>query len=335
MLSDTLGWAVSYDGLLLKYDGKRWSVAESLSSFEKQLLTKEDLILLHQERIGDIYTIHLQDEDIAWLAVNNVTRRLYKIVRFDIKHHKFTATNLPIKIRSIDFWNDQFGIAVGQNDGYIFRNGNWRPLKLPINVDFKCVKFVKKNSIFICGAKGVVLHGDGKRWKILKTGVSVFLRDVSFVSPDEGWIVGYNGVILHYSNGRLEQQIAESINNLWGVSMVSAHEGYAIGEKGTLLKFNGKYWDKIDLNSDVDLHDIKMLNGQMGFIVGARGAILSFSKRITPVRSEHQFLFSDQVHLGSDYLMDRINDVYGITVSDFNKDRLPDIYFTCYKSLNH
>jgi len=33
--------------------------------------------------------------------------------------------------------------------------------------------------------------------------------------------------------------------------------------------------------------------------------------------------------------MDRIDDVYGITAADFNGDYLPDLYFTCYKSLNH
>lgn len=335
LLSDSLGFAVSYDGLLLKYNGREWRLLDSLSHFANQLLNTEDSLLLRYEKIGDIYTISAQDKNLSWLAVNNVSHHIYKIVRFDFKNNSFSAINLPVKIRSIDFWAGGYGIAVGQKGGYVFKNGLWLPLKLPVNVDFKSIKFVKKNSIFICGEQGLLLHGDGDNWQKLNTEVNVALRDMNFISADEGWIVGYNGVILHYIDGRLEQQIAETVNNLWAVAMISEHEGYAVGEKGTLLKYNGIYWDKIELNSDIDFHDIEMLNSRTGFIVGARGAILSFCKKGPRINRQHRFLFTDQVHLGSDYLMDRINDVYGVTVSEFNGDQLPDIYLTCYKSLNH
>jgi len=335
LLSDSLGWAVSYDGLLLKYNGKQWAVFDSLSHFASQLLATEDSLLLRYEKIGDIYTIRAPNTKQAWLAVNNVSHHLYKMVRFDVPNNHFSALNFSVKIRSIDFWNDEYGIAVGQSGGYLYKEGVWKPLRLPLNVDFKCVKFVNQRKILICGEKGVLLQGDGVNWQRLETGVNVALRDVSFISDDEGWIVGYNGVILHYLNGRLEQQIAETVNNLWAVSMLPSGEGYAVGEKGTLLKYHDGYWDIIGLDSDIDFHDIEMLNGHTGFIVGARGAIVGFREGASQANGQHHFLFTDQVHLGSDYLMDRIDDVYGITVSDFNGDQRPDIYLTCYKSLNH
>jgi len=335
MLSDSLGWAVSYDGMLLKYNGRQWIAYDSLSHFKKQLLAPEDPRQLKNEKLGDIYTIRVLNKTSAWLAINNIVQRIYKIVYFDILQNHYSATNLPVKIRAIDFWNPEYGIAVGQGGGYWYKNGKWVPLILPVSVDFKCVKCVGSNEAFICGEKGILLRWDGEKWEKINTKLSGILRDMDFISENEGWIVGYNGIVLHYQNGRLEQELAESVNSLWAVDMLNAQLGYAVGKKGTLLKYNGVFWDKIKLNTDIDFHDIEMLKPDFGFVIGARSAILKYSNQSDFKNTKQHFLFADQVHLGSAYLMDRIDDVYGVTVSDFNDDGLTDIYITCYRSLNH
>lgn len=334
MLSDNLGLAVSYDGLILKFNGINWSIEDSLQKLTNWDYSRNDSLSNYSLNIGDIYTVYTQNDSIAWLAVNNIAHRSYLLIKVSLKSKKIHTYFLPVKIRSIDFWGDGTGIAVGESGGYLFENGNWIPLKLPISVDYKSVKFVGENKLFICGEKGTLLKWDGSNWEVIETDLSQTLRDMDFISENEGWIVG-DGVVIHYKDGKIDYEIAESTNELWAVDMINSTFGYAVGEKGTILKYNGVSWDLEDINSDIDLHDIELLDFNFGYVVGARGSILKLTDSKSDNNFLHQFLFSDQVHLGSNYLMDRIDDVYGISIADFNNDNRPDFYITCYKSLNH
>ncbi|MEN8192674.1 MAG: FG-GAP-like repeat-containing protein [Bacteroidota bacterium] len=334
MISDSMGLAVSYDGLILKYNKTEWSIEDSLDRLIQWRASIKDTILQYPQKLGDIYTIHATNDSIAWLAVNDVAQRSYALIRLLLKSKKADVQFFPVKIRSIDFHKNGRGIAVGEGGGYLFKDGEWKPLKLPISVDYRSVKIVGEESIFICGDNGTILKGDGNQWKKIKTDINETLRNMDFISENEGWIVG-DGIIMHYINDEIDYEIAESTNDLWAVDMITSELGYAVGEKGTILKYNGEIWELEEINSEVDLHDIEILGPNTGYIVGARGAILKFTQDLLDENKPHQFLFSDQVHLGSDYLMDRIDDVYGITIADFNNDDKPDVYITCYKSLNH
>jgi len=334
MLSENQGWVVSYDGLILKYNGKKWIISDSLNNIIDKKIIAKDSVLVSKKNIGDIYTIRVPNRYDAWLAVNNVSQRFYLVVHSNMKINQYHAQKFPIKVRAFDFWDSEFGIAVGEGGGYLYKNNKWIQLNLPVSVDFKNVKFIKQDVILICGEKGTLIQGDGQNWTKIETGINATLRDMDFISDVEGWIVG-NGVILKYLNGEIQQEIAETTNDLWAVDMMSKDFGFAVGEKGTFLKYGKDYWDLLNLNTDVDFHDIEMINDSLGFVVGARGAILKYTNNKMINGSSHQFLFSDQVHLGSEYLMDRITDVYGVTAADFNNDNLPDMYLTCYKSLNH
>ncbi len=335
MLSDSLGWAVSYDGLILKYNGSKWSVAGSLDDIKMDLSQDIEIVPMSSKRIGDIYTIRITDKSNGWLAVNNIDKHNFWLIHFDPAKESYFGKGYPVKFRSIDFWDKNSGMAVGEEGGYYYDRGDWKQLELPITVDFKCVKYIKKNKLFMCGDLGTLILKERAITKIIETPHAETLRDMDFISETEGWIVGHGGTILHYKDGQVEQELAESTNNLWAVDMLSSSFGYAVGEKGTFLQYNGNYWDNVNLNSDVDFHDIEMLSDSLGFVVGGRGTILKYAKDSDQQSSIHQFLFSDQVHLGSENLMDRITDIYGVTVADFNNDLAPDIYLTGYKSLNH
>lgn len=335
MLSDSVGWAVSYDGLILNYTGNKWTVFDSLRAKYSKIYSKIDTMGVLGTFTGDIYTIRVPDHKYAWMALNNNKHKIFLVLKYDLQTKEIVTYKLPLKVRSLDFINSDFGIAVGEGGAFIYRNGRWSIGKLPISVDFKMVHFVDSKKIIICGDRGTLIEGDGENWRIIQTNVRTALRDFYFISPDEGWIVGYNGTILHYKNGKVSQEISESIENIWSVHMLSESAGYAVGENGTLLKYNGEFWDKIDLKTDVDLHDMEMINENLAYAVGARGSILKYAQDSNISRKQHFFLFSDQVHLGSSYLMDRIDDVHGVTFAYFNADNKIDAYMTCTRSLNH
>ncbi len=335
MTSDSTGLAVSYDGLILRYQGNQWTVFDSLRSKYPKIYSQLDTMGILGASTGDIYTVHIPQKHHAWLALNNPNQKIFLVLKYNLKTKKITSYKLPLKVRSMDLSNEAFGMAVGEGGAYIFEKGRWRICKLPVSVDFKKVKFVDSTKVVMCGDKGTLIEGDGRNWRIIPTNVNTILRDFHFISPDEGWIVGYNGTVLHYKDGIIKQEIAETLENIWAVQMLSESVGYAVGEHGTLLKYNGEFWDKIDLNTDVDIHDLEMVGEGLGFAVGARGSILKYSLEGTGHSTQHFFLFSDQVHLGSSYLMDRIDDVHGVTFAYLNNDSQIDAYLTCTKSLNH
>jgi len=276
-----------------------------------------------------IFSLH------GWIAVNNIDQQFYLLSQFDANLRKYSAKHFAVKIRSMDFWNSEIGYAVGQGGGYSFQNDEWSALKLPISVDFKTVKMVSESKVFICGGNGALLVGNRNGWEQIDTELNESLRGMDFISENEGWIVGNGGTILHYKNGIINQQIVESVNDLWDVEMISATLGYAVGKYGTVLRYNGDFWDIVETKAKADLHDIELINSDLGFIVGAQGTILKLTNETVDERFQHTFLFADQVHLGIKYLMDRIDDIYGVTIADFNNDLYPDVYMTGYKSLNH
>jgi len=335
MLNDSTGFAVSYDGLVLGYKNKTWDIIDSLKLKPSRILAQIDTLIFPSPKLGDIYTIHVQNSTNGWMAVNQIEQKLYLILTFNPAILNYTVKVLPIKIRAFDFLNQDFGVAVGEGGGYIYREKNWTPLRLPVSVDFKGIKIVSANKIFIFGDKGIILEGDGNQWRVLENTVPVTIKEADFINENEGWFAGFGGSIMHYKDGNVTQELAETTDDLWAIDMLSSDVGFAVGQNGTILQYNGDFWDIIDSPIDADLHDLEMINDSLGFAIGGRGVILKYSKVAEEGVSPPRFLFSDQVHVGSDYLMDRIDDVYGVTVADFNDDARSDIYFTCRKEINH
>jgi signal transduction histidine kinase/photosystem II stability/assembly factor-like uncharacterized protein len=336
MVSPTLGWAVSYDGLILKYDGQNWEFSASLQQIENKFTVHSDSLSTDINDWGDIYTIRMVDSTRGWIAVNHHKNRFYRLLEFDNNDWDPLPDPFPLKIRAIDFLDNSLGIAVGEGGGFLYQNNEWEILKLPISLDFITAKILSQNNIFIAGENGAILQKKVK-WFALNSPTTSTIRDMDFISPEEGWFVGKNGTILHYKQGTLIQEKVETTLDLWAVDMLTADFGFAVGKQGIILKYNGKTWKNIFSPIQADLHDIEMLDENTGWIIGGRGTILKYDATIpSEVRQvPHRFLFMDQVFLGTSHLMDLIDDVQGVAATDFNGDNLTDIYFTCSSSLNH
>jgi len=336
MVSPTLGWAVSYDGLILKYDGQNWKISNSLQQIEKKFASSADSFATDISGWGDFYTIRMIDSTHGWIAVNHHKKGLYRLLKFNGSIWKPYPNLFPLKLRSLDFLNNSFGITVGEGGGFQYSNSQWSILQLPISLDFIAAKITSPNNIFIVGENGAILQKKTK-WSVLVSPSSETIRDIDFISQEEGWFVGKNGTILHYRDGTLIQEKAETSQDLWAIDMLNSNLGFIVGKQGIILQYNGTTWKRHDMPIQADLHDIEMLDENNGWIVGGQGIILKYG--VTPPsktpQQAHRFLFMDQVFLGTSHLMDLIDDVRGITVADFNGDNLSDIYLTCFRSLNH
>ncbi len=336
MVSENTGWAVSYDGLILQFDGEQWVIADSLSHVSQKYLQNKDTLNNAGANWGDFYTIRMVNGRNGWIAVNHVEDRNYRLLLFDGREWKPWPPAFPLKIRAMDFTGTNQGIAVGEGGAFGYVDQIWQVISLPVSVDFRTVKILAPNNIFVAGENGVILRKKAA-WSLLDSPTSEMIRDMDFISAEEGWFVGNRGTILHYSHGNLYREATNTRENLWAIDMRSPNRGFAVGTGGLILEYDGNKWERLKSPTPADLHDIEMINSSQGWIIGGRGVILQYGKALSNVSQKrpHQFLFRDQVYLGTRHLMDLIDDVRGVTAADFNSDGHTDIYLTCAHSLNH
>lgn len=336
MVSGENGRAISYDGLILKYDGSRWGIEDSLSQIVARFEQSGDSATADAGIWGDFYTVRMLDEHRGWIAVNEVDYRSYRLLEFDGNGWKPAKANLPIKIRALDFLTPNSGIAAGEGGAFALSGDQLKMLTLPLSLDFRAVKMLSPEQFYIIGENGAILeYRNG--WRTLENPLPNMLRDMDFVSPDEGWFVGNQGTILHFANQNIEIQESPTLENIWAIDMLSPEHGFAVGTAGVILEYENGVWRLVESGTEADLHDIEMIDETDGWIVGGRGVILQFGapgNRANGV-TQPDFLFRDQVYLGTRHLMDLIDDVHGVTVADFNNDDHIDIYLTCERSLNH
>lgn len=333
MVSNELGWAVSYDGLILKYDGHEWTITDSLYRLEQRYTDFTNNSESSNTDWGDILPIRVLDANVGWIGVNNVQTRHYLMLPHINQQWRAEPSFFPAKIRAIDFYNKNLGIAVG--DG-VFQctNGEWETIYLPVTGDYRTVKIISPEIIFIAGAGGTILRKDHE-WHILKSPTSEMIRDMDFLTSDDGWFVGNHGTILHYQNGEINLVPTPTKETIWAVDMVTPDYGFAVGKHGLILFFNGKSWQQITSPTQAMLHDLEMIDKEHGWAVGAWGTILKFGLDAEPIsQKDPEFLFYDQVKYGKN-LMDKITDVEAVTFADYNRDDFADVYLTCSRNLNH
>jgi signal transduction histidine kinase/photosystem II stability/assembly factor-like uncharacterized protein len=336
LLDETAGWIISYDGLILKYNGHTWEIDDNLQNIVQRNLTVPDSARASAAEWGDFYAIRTVSPAHGLIAVNHHQYHFYRLLQYNGQVWLPAPEHLPLKIRAIDFLNPEFGMAVGESGALQFKNSRWQTIQLPVTVDFRAVKIVAVDNIFIAGENGTILHKT-TRWQHLPAPTSALLRDLDFISPEEGWFVGNSGTILHYFRGRISSQNFPTDLNLWAVDMLSDTLGFAVGAGGLILKFDGQTWTRQKTTNRSGLHDIEMLDPAHGWIVGGQGTILKYSpgQEIPARPAPHGFLLQDQAFTGTRHLIDNIDDVQGVAAADFNNDGQVDFYLTCSYSLNH
>ena len=101
MLSDSLGFTVSYDGMILKYNGDSWINYDSITTIQQYYKSLSDSLTKSVAEIGDIYTLRVPDKKNGWLAINHVEKSIYSLFNFNPLSQSYKLNQLPIKIRAL------------------------------------------------------------------------------------------------------------------------------------------------------------------------------------------------------------------------------------------
>jgi hypothetical protein len=81
-----VGWAISYDGLLLKYEFNKWSVTDTINSTSKYSFSDFDSTIINFDYIGDLlFTSTCPTFDPPKLLDKNITSRTFSVYYPDIR----------------------------------------------------------------------------------------------------------------------------------------------------------------------------------------------------------------------------------------------------------
>jgi photosystem II stability/assembly factor-like uncharacterized protein len=147
------------------------------------------------------------------------------------------------KLKSVDFWNKELGVAVGDN-GLIYRTAdggeNWMLIPNSNSANLLNVAFANASKIITTGANGTILSSQdsGQNWNAVGSESNLNLNDLFIINADTSFIAADQGRILRSLDGG---QQWTSINtgqnqNLRGITFSSRLIGYAVGDQGIILK---------------------------------------------------------------------------------------------------
>lgn len=267
-----IGWAVGWDGLIIKTTdgGQTWNTQTSG--------TPEDLM--------EVYFI---DQNNGWVIGdwNNIGNTLLKTTNGG-STWQLTDPDLTTKRYYEDI---QF---VGLNNGWIVGasckilhtsdgGANWT------NQSVGTTTPTLQSVFFINTTTGWVSSSDGRIWKTTDAGTNWVLQstptatladplyDVFFIDANKGWACGDKGVVLTTSNGgttwtQIATNVAGNNCHILSIHFTSATTGFANGCWGQVIKTTDGGFTWTQANASVGFGEkIFFTNASVGWCAGSSG----------------------------------------------------------------
>jgi hypothetical protein len=142
------------------------------------------------------------------------------------------------------------------------------------------------NDVYACGARGTILHYDGRTWQSLQSGTSLDVWQITGLPTGEIYAVAsdyfnsYLGsVILRISGNSVIQDEFFPVGQKFGIWGTESREAYATGE-GTFHKSNGSLWEEIITpNPRVAMWSVSGTAPNNVIVAGSYGAVIHWSGR--------------------------------------------------------
>ena len=127
---------------------------------------------------------------------------------------------------------------------------------------------------------GLLSFGTVKgQWTIEKCPANNNLKAIFFTGKNSGWIVGDNGTLLHKAENSWITEQKPTSNNLNSIFMINEKDGWAVGGKGTIIHFNGQKWENIESPTNKNLNSVSFSDSENGIAVGDNGVIITYENK--------------------------------------------------------
>lgn len=189
------------------------------------------------------------------------------------------------RIQAIDFWNENQGIALG-NQGTLIKTNDggksWEALGNLVPSTYYDLKFISENNLLIVAEGGKILHSkdQGENWTQISSGITNDLRSISVFSEQLMYIAGDNGSILKSEDeGTSWEKLSTGTSAHFNSLAFSSEEiGYAVGANGIIIKTEdgGENWAALNstVNSELTSIAISPTNPALVTVVGKEAVAL-------------------------------------------------------------
>lgn len=255
MLSQTDGWAMTWNGTIYRFNGSQWT---------------QHTVLGVPNHYPDLDMVSATD---GWVIGANG-----KIVRYD-----GNAWNPQVgygsevsEIGDISMLNDSSGWAsVVGADVKRYDGNSWTHIDLGASETFaNAIQFLKEDLGWMSRDEDIYIY-DGNNWTLDFNGSSNFpLQDICMVDSSYGYAVGRGQSIIEYSGGSW-QSIGGGDGNK-AVSVLAPNWAWCVTDGGEIYHDLGAGW-ALDTNIvTTALNDIEFLNTSSGWVGGALGKVFHF-----------------------------------------------------------
>ncbi len=233
LTGDNSGWAVGARGTILRMEGSVWKLYSSPT----------------RERL---YSLSIRDDNHGYAAGANGT-----LLEFENGVWKVLKTNTRANLYTIAYRGDFFVVGGGQecrNTPLMKVNENAdRKLEKVFDPDFaeiRSISVTPDKHVWAVGHPGRIFFFNGKRWDRVNTPDDIgALNCISFSKKDLGIAVGYNGRIMTYNGDQWKCEESNTTTRFNGAA-VAGNTLYAIGNDGTILKSMKNISDEPVKNAD-------------------------------------------------------------------------------------
>lgn len=155
---------------------------------------------------------------------------------------------------------------------------------VPYSIDFTDVFFIDRNTGWIVGDSGKILHTDdaGMNWYQQTSNTLQRLTGISFVDNMHGWVCGLTDVMLVTSDGGatwIKQSIplgpAGNKYDFQEVSFSDLDHGWTVGKFGLIVSTTdgGTIWNYTELPVNNGLLAVQFVDNQFGWVAGQNGTL--------------------------------------------------------------
>jgi uncharacterized repeat protein (TIGR01451 family) len=225
MVTDSLGWGVTWQGEMILWNGVSWQVHSKPAT----------------SSLDDVFMLGATD---GWAVGGVSAAGVSSIFRYDVGSGTWVQYPAPTSswLKAVDMVNANEGWAVGVQGTFLRWNGAaWNGLSLYPGLVLFDVDMVSASDGWAVGSGGRLFHYSGSAWSEVPSPTSYGLHAVHMLDGNEGWAVGEMGTILHYSGGAWQLVPSPTTTTLNAIQMVSPAEGWAMGQSGTILHYSGVF----------------------------------------------------------------------------------------------
>ena len=273
-IDDVSGWAVGWNGTVLKYtDGNNWESTSITGISDDKLYG----VAFSDNNHGVILGYSSDNEAFVYATRNGGT-----------SWSKVMLPSVDFIPRAVTFGDETRGWIAGSNGVVLTTNDagqSWSLVETPVSTTLYGVDAIGAGKVYACGSSTLIYSSDGgSSWQQLIDAQDGYgwLKDIVFTDDNNGYFVtaGGEAKIFKTSDGgnSWNQQIDINAAFLNDIHFVDESNGWAVGDEGIIYRTkNGNDWSQVSSPVSYQLNAVFFPSAKNGWAAGYNGTLMHFN----------------------------------------------------------